>query len=57
MRHFDRDVFLYQPVGEKAYGESAVRFTIGADGLASSVTIENLDLARQGTLTRTKPAS
>ena len=30
-RHFDRDVFLYQPVGENAFGESAVTFTVEGD--------------------------
>lgn len=52
VRHFDRDVFLYQPVGENAYGESAVIFAVGADGRAVSVVIENLDLNQQGTFTR-----
>ena len=54
MRHFDHDVFVYQPVGENAAGESAVSFAIGADGLASCVTVEILDINRQGTFTRAK---
>ncbi len=52
MRHWDRDVFLYQPIGENAYGPSAVTFTIGADGRAGSVTIENLDIHQSGTFRR-----
>jgi CubicO group peptidase (beta-lactamase class C family) len=60
LRHFDRDLFLYQPVdgspshrlGESPYGESAVTFAVGADERAISVVIENLDLNQQGTFTR-----
>jgi len=52
LRHFDRDTFTYQPVGENAYGPSAVTFTIGADQAAASVTIENLNGNRQGTFAR-----
>jgi CubicO group peptidase (beta-lactamase class C family) len=57
MRHYDRDVFLYQPIGENAGGESAVGFTIGAGGLATSVAIENLDRNHQGTFTRVLPTA
>ena len=32
MRHFDRDVFTYQPVGENAYGPSALTFQVAAAG-------------------------
>lgn len=60
MRHFDRDLFLYQPIdgspshrlGESPYGESAATFLVGADERAISVVIENLDLNQQGTFTR-----
>lgn len=48
LRHFDRDVFTYQPVGENAYGPSAVTFTVGADQRASQITIENLNIHGQG---------
>jgi CubicO group peptidase (beta-lactamase class C family) len=54
LRHFDGNVFTYQPVGENAYGLSGVTFTIGADGKASQVLVENLDIYGQGTLTRRK---
>ena len=52
LRHFARDVFTYQPVGENAYGPSAVTFTVGPDGKATVVTIENLDTNRQGIFSR-----
>ncbi len=52
LRHFDRDVFTYQPIGENAYGPSAVRFQIGANQNATSLTIENLDTTGQGTFHR-----
>lgn len=53
LRHFARDVFTYQPVGENAYGPSAVTFTVGGGGKAEAVTIEILDRNRQGTFSRT----
>ena len=52
LRHFDRDVFTYQPVGENAYGPSAVTFQVGAEGAATAVTIENLDTTGQGRFER-----
>ena len=52
LRHFDRDLFTYQPVGENAFGPSAVGFTLGPDRKATSVTIENLDLNGQGNFIR-----
>lgn len=53
MVHFDRDTFLYQPVGEMAAGPSAVTFRVGPDRVAESVTVENLNVHGSGTLTRT----
>jgi CubicO group peptidase (beta-lactamase class C family) len=52
MRHFDRDVFTYQPVGENAYGLSALTFRVAADQKAAALTIENLDGNGQGTFHR-----
>ena len=52
MRHWDRDVFLYQPVGESAAGLSGVTFTVGPDQKANQVTIENLNIQGLGTFTR-----
>jgi hypothetical protein len=52
LRHWDRDVFLYQPVGEMAAGPSAVTFAVGPDRRASRVVVENLDVHGQGTFAR-----
>jgi hypothetical protein len=52
LRHWDRDVFLYQPEGENAAGPSAVAFWIGPDRKAVRVVVENLDVEGQGTFTR-----
>jgi hypothetical protein len=52
MGHYDGNVFYYQPTGENAYGLSGVTFTIGADGKASSVVVENLNVESPGTFTR-----
>lgn len=52
MQHYNRDVFLYQPTGENAYGLSAVTFTMDATGKAETMTIENLNIHGQGTFTR-----
>lgn len=46
------DTFRYQPAGENAYGPSAVTFTVGADGRATAVRIDNLNLNGQGVLQR-----
>ncbi|BAT61890.1 penicillin-binding protein 4* [Variibacter gotjawalensis] len=53
LRHYNRDVFAYQPTGENAYGLSAVTFRIGASQRAETVTVENLNITGQGTFTRT----
>jgi CubicO group peptidase (beta-lactamase class C family) len=52
LTHWDRDTFTYEPVGENANVRAAVTFTIGPDGTASAMTVENLDLQHQGTFTR-----
>jgi hypothetical protein len=54
LTHFARDTFWYQPTGENAYGPAGVTFTVDPTGTASRVTIENLNLNGQGTLTRVK---
>jgi CubicO group peptidase (beta-lactamase class C family) len=56
LRHWDRDVFTYQPVGENAAGPSGVTFPVGPNQVARSVLIENLDVDGQGTFTRVPPA-
>jgi CubicO group peptidase (beta-lactamase class C family) len=57
LRHWDRDVFLYQPTGENAAGLSGVAFSIGPDQKATSVTIENLDIYGEGTFARLPPST
>ncbi|MFN8591241.1 MAG: serine hydrolase [Thermomicrobiales bacterium] len=52
LTHFDRDVFTYQPIGENAYGPSAVTFQVGAAARADRVTLEILDKHGQGTFVR-----
>jgi CubicO group peptidase (beta-lactamase class C family) len=52
LRHWNRDVFIYQPVGESAGGLSGVTFRVGPDGKATRVVIDNLDIHGQGTFTR-----
>jgi CubicO group peptidase (beta-lactamase class C family) len=52
LRHFDRDIFTYQPVGENAYGLSGVMFNIGPKQKTSSVTLENLMVTDEGTFSR-----
>jgi Domain of unknown function (DUF3471) len=52
LQHWDRDTFLYHPAEEAPAFPSPVSFSIGADGKASSVTIDNHNVDGQGTLTR-----
>jgi CubicO group peptidase (beta-lactamase class C family) len=52
LRHWDRDVFLYQPAGEMAGGLSGVTFWVGPDRRGMRVVVENLDVHGQGTFTR-----
>ena len=52
IRHFDRDLFLYFPDPETPDTPSTVRFAIGLDGKASTMTIESLDANGLGTLKR-----
>jgi CubicO group peptidase (beta-lactamase class C family) len=52
LRHWDGDVYLYQPTGENAGGPSRVTFTFGPDRTASSVVVEILDITGEGTFLR-----
>jgi CubicO group peptidase (beta-lactamase class C family) len=54
LTHFDRDRFLYQPVGEFAGGPIGVLFQIGADQKATSVSVENFEIYSQGQGTFTR---
>jgi CubicO group peptidase (beta-lactamase class C family)/pimeloyl-ACP methyl ester carboxylesterase len=52
MKHYDRDIFTYETGGENAVGKSGVTFTIGPDGKATEVIIENLNVHGEGTFKR-----
>jgi CubicO group peptidase (beta-lactamase class C family) len=52
MRHYDRDTFTYETQGENAVGRSGVTFTIGPDGKANQVVVENLNVRGEGTFKR-----
>ena len=52
MRHYDRDTFAYETEGENAVGRSGVTFTIGPDGKANQVVVENLNVRGEGTFKR-----
>ncbi len=54
LRHWDRDVFTYQPTGESAGGPGGLRFAIAPDGKTDQVLIENLNIHGQGTFSRVK---
>ena len=52
MTHFNHDTFTYVTQGESAVGTAGIYFHIGADGKATEVTVENLDVDGQGKFTR-----
>ena len=52
LQHYDRDTFTYQTAGENAVGLSGVTFTIGSDGKATEMTVENLNIHGEGTFKR-----
>ncbi|MEU1288198.1 serine hydrolase [Kitasatospora sp. NPDC005856] len=52
LRHYAGDVFSFQTRGENAVGLSGVTFTVGADGRASKVVVEQFDHEGLGTFTR-----
>jgi hypothetical protein len=52
LKPWDRDVFVYQPIGEMATGPSGVCFAVGPSGKADRVLIENLDIHGRGTFPR-----
>jgi CubicO group peptidase (beta-lactamase class C family) len=52
LRHWDGDVFLYQPVGEMADGLSGVIFSVGPERRGLRVVVEHLDVHGQGAFTR-----
>ena len=52
IKHYDRDTFTYDTTGENAVGRSGVTFTIGPDGQATQVVVENLNAHCEGTFKR-----
>jgi len=52
MRYYDRDTFTYETEGENAVGRSGITFTIGPDGQAAQVVVENLNVRGEGTFKR-----
>src|SRR5438132_6027245 len=52
MKHYDRDTFTYETEGENAVGRSGITFTIGSDGKATQVIVENLNVRGEGTFKR-----
>lgn len=54
MKHWDRDVFTYEPVGESAEGTSGAIFRIGSDGRADQVTLESFEENGTGPFVRKK---
>ncbi len=52
LTHWNRDTFIYTPIGENENYPAAVTFTIGPDGVASAMTVASLDAGGQGTFTR-----
>ncbi len=49
MKHYDRDTFSYETEGENAVGRSGITFTVGPDGKAAQVVVENLNVRGEGT--------
>jgi hypothetical protein len=52
LKHYDRDIFTYKSEGENATLAAGVIFTIGADGKAATVTVENLNVRGEGIFKR-----
>src|SRR6266567_3328928 len=52
MTHYDRDTFTYETEGENAVGRSGITFTIGPDGQATQVVVENLNVRGEGVFKR-----
>ena len=52
MKHYDRDTFAYETEGENAVGTSGITFTIGPDGKATHVLVENLNVRGEGSFKR-----
>jgi CubicO group peptidase (beta-lactamase class C family) len=56
LKHYDRDIFTYRSEGENAVGAAGVTFTIGSEGKATTLVVENLNARGEGTFKR-QPAA
>jgi CubicO group peptidase (beta-lactamase class C family) len=56
LKHYDRDLFAYVTEGENAVGATGVTFTIGADGKATTMIVENLNVRGEGAFRRLSAA-
>src|SRR5947207_2851216 len=52
MKQYDRDTSTYETEGENAVGRSGITFTVGPDGKATQVIVENLNVRGEGTFKR-----
>lgn len=52
LKHWNRDVFTYEPTGEMATGTSGVTFLVGPNGKAERVLIDHLNAHGMGTFER-----
>jgi len=52
MKHYERDIFTYEAETENLTGRSGLRFSIGADGRAANMLVENLNVHGQGLFNR-----
>jgi CubicO group peptidase (beta-lactamase class C family) len=52
MTHWNRDTFTYQTEGENAVGTAGMTFTMGPDGKAQRVLVENLNIHGEGIFER-----
>jgi len=52
MKHYERDTFTYETEGENAVERSGITFTIGPDGKAAQVVVENLNVRDEGVFKR-----
>jgi CubicO group peptidase (beta-lactamase class C family) len=57
MKHYDRDTFTYETQGENAVGASGITFTLGPDGKAARVLVENLNVRGEGVFVRSAATS
>ncbi|MDD1617427.1 MAG: beta-lactamase, partial [Methylococcaceae bacterium NSP1-2] len=52
LKHYDGDLFFYETEGENNVGLSGVRFSMGKNGKATNIWVENLDAYKMGNFAR-----